>query len=148
MKPEVIMDNPKYGKQNTAYVHECDDADIIICYPRKPTEFEVQMELYQEIDLLCRNLDNGSKVKSEVTVFCDNLRSRFDIMVFRWFSNKAKAMCAVEVKRNSLCSNPIQTAKQNIKYKMIERTGKIPVFYCNGMDDIPGIVKKIGDLIA
>ena len=139
----------KWQKHNMAYVHECDDAEVIICYPKKPTEFDVQEQLYGQLVNLCHMLDNGSEVKSEVTVYCDGIQSRFDLMVFKWNgAQEVHAMCGIEVKRGGWINNPEQHERQKTKYAMIQRMAKIPVYFCNGMEEIEKTVKKIGDLIA
>ena len=134
---------PSWQKHNMAYPHQCTDADIIICYPQKPTEFDVQMELYRSLELLCNELDNQVEVKSEVTVICDGISSRFDLMMFRWFGERCQAMCGIEVKRGGFITNPGQSVKQKSKYNLIEMLGKIPVLYCNGIEEIDKVVKEV-----
>lgn len=120
---------------------ESTDADIIIKYPLAPTEFDIQYRLYSDIEFLCQQLDNGSEVKSEVTVYMDDtIRCRFDIMIFK----NGQAVCAIEVKKSKyLSANQDQDEKQITKYKMFQRCAGVPVLWCKGMDEIDKTVEAI-----
>jgi len=123
-----------------------DEADLCVLYPRFPSEFDIQTELYGELSYLCYCLDNGSEIKSEVTAYYDKIKSRFDLMIFK----DRIPVCAVEVKRylDRSENKEHHQYKQKIKYEMFARASGIPVLYCTGTKDVKDIVKKVTDIIT
>ncbi len=141
-KKKVVYEMPVYSR----------DADVYILYPKYNTEFDIQYKLYTKISDLCYELDNGREIKSEVTILCDGIKSRVDLMVF----NKNKeALCGIEVKRfNHEVAGYTKEHylnydnKQNMKYKFFTRLTKIPIIYCFGEQDIKKTIKAIRKYIS
>jgi hypothetical protein len=118
---------------------ESRDAKVVIKYPLKPTEFEIQSMIYESITGFCKRLDNECEIKSEVTVFIDdNVKMRFDLMLF----SQQIPVCGIEVKRGGWVTNPDQSKKQLIKYQMFTRFTGIPVLYCYGEKDVDTVIDK------
>lgn len=123
---------------------ECEskDMDVIVLYSIFPTEFDVQHSLCSRLEHLCRMADDGTEVKSEVTVSCDKIKARFDLMIFR----AQKPVCAIEVKRSGNHKTE-HSETQLKKYNMFKRVTGIPVIYCEGMDEVDFVVKQVGNII-
>ena len=119
------------------------EADVRILYPLFPTEFDVQRTLYDALMRVCEEVDNHLQIKSEITAFCDEAPSRFDLMVFK----EDVPLCAIEVKRFSKpCPTPHGT-RQKIKYHIFSRVSKIPVLHCNGIEDIDAVAAKVREIV-
>jgi hypothetical protein len=123
---------------------ESSEADVCVLYSHFPSEFDVQRELYDSLFMICDELDNGSEVKSEVTAFCDDIKSRFDLMIFK----KKIPVCAVEVKRHENNHPTVQSEKQTLRYEMFSRMSKIPVLYCEGIDKVEKVSKRVKKIIS
>jgi len=140
-----LSGRPKLGdgesqRSTVDIVLDARDADVIVKYPIKETEFEVQAELYRRLANYCEALDNGFEVKSEVTVYIDsNVRMRFDLMIF----HHRKPVCGIEVKKVHGDKSSDHFKSQQTKYKMFTRVTGIPVYYCHGLKQIESTVGKV-----
>jgi len=107
---------------------------VVISYPLKPTEFEIQAELY----LKMRGL--GIDVKGELKISKKQTGTRgsiFDLVIFK----ERKAVAIVEVKKRYRGLGAGGTI-QEAKYKEFG----IPLIYCF-RDNIEDTVKEIQKLL-
>lgn len=118
------------------------DADIVVKYPLRPTEFEIQAAIYYSLTETCGKINHQYElkcnIKSEVTIYIDRKTIlRFDLMLF----NDMEPICGIEVKKQNSQIND-QSRRQKIRYEMFERLTEIPVLYCKGMGEVAQTIKK------
>lgn len=103
---------------------------VVITQPNKPSEFEIQSDLYSRLKAL------GLDVRGEVPAKLDGKKSIFDLVVF----NGQQAVVIIEVKNSpNLALLYGKKTRQSVKYKAYG----LPVVFCTTATPIETVVETV-----
>jgi len=101
--------------------------DVSVLYNENWSEFDIHSRLYFRLSVAFPDYH----VKTETLIKCGKMSVIADIMIF----NKLVPICAIEVKKAKIQQTP-QDQKQLKTYNEMTEIAGIPIFYCQGFNDI------------
>jgi hypothetical protein len=108
---------------------------VSVIYNHNYTEFDVHLRLFFRLSML----ENcGFIVRPETLIKCDKMSVIADIMIFKDLT----PICAVEVKKDKI-DKTVQNNKQLKIYQLMTELSGIPIFYCQGFNDIKPTYHRI-----
>jgi hypothetical protein len=119
-----------------------DTQGIYAIYNREWTEFDIHARLMVYMGALVDGCV-GLNVKSEVTLGIGKRRTIIDIMIFK----DNFPVCGIEVKKSKSKTNPAQFKKQVSFYQDFHEQTGIPIYYCQGFNNIKPTAREVHNYI-